>query len=179
VSLKLSEPGLAVIALQGDAQSITFTDFEAFAAYLKQEGLDHVAGVHERSGKPRSDIVEDYARCAKLLLKVGSGEGADRAVGLTLELVAERNPYALGADETLPVRLLYQGKPLADVQITAFSKAAPQERQHVRTDAGGRARIALPASGPWLLNAVHMVPPAPRGKAHWFSWWASMTFARP
>jgi len=77
------------------------------------------------------------------------------------------------------VRLLFNGKPIEGVQITAFSRADPGNRQRVRTDADGRAKIALPTAGPWLLNAVHMLPPTPPEKADWTSLWASMTFARP
>jgi hypothetical protein len=49
----------------------------------------------------------------------------------------------------------------------------------VRTDAEGRAQLNLAKSGPWLLNAVHLFEPPPGMKAHWTSYWASITFSRP
>jgi Domain of unknown function (DUF4198) len=72
----------------------------------------------------------------------------------------------------------HNGKPIAGVQISAFSNADPQTRHLVRTDAEGRARVALPSAGPWLLNAAHMVD-STTANLHWLSWWASLTFARP
>jgi hypothetical protein len=176
--VKLTGSGLAIVAGYTVPETLNFDTWEKFEAYLEFEGLQHIAPKHRAQGKPMTGIIEHYVRCAKLLLNVGGGAGDDRAIGMPLELIAERNPYRLAPGEMLPVRLLFNGKPIAGVQISAFNKSDPENRGHVRTDAEGRARIALPAAGPWLVNAVHMVEstiPA----AHWMSWWASMTFARP
>jgi uncharacterized GH25 family protein len=178
ILVKPSAPGLTVIASHTVPEKVSFDGWDKFEAYLTYEGLEQIATKHREQGKPTTGIVEHYVRCAKLLLKVGEGRGDDRALGLPLELVAERNPYTLAPGDMLPVRLLHYGKPIAGVQITAFSKADPNARQRVRTDAQGRGRIALPAAGPWLLNAVHMTDSNTAG-VHWQSWWASMTFARP
>lgn len=178
ITLRLTTPGLAIVAAHSVPETLTFDTWDKFEAYLQFEGLEHIAPKHREQGKPMAGIVEHYIRCAKLLLSVGGSSGEDRGLGLPLELVAERNPYRLAPGEALPVRLLHNGKAIAGVQISAFSKADPQARQHVRTDAEGRARIALPTAGPWLLNAVHMVE-SNTANVHWLSWWASMTFARP
>jgi uncharacterized GH25 family protein len=180
VTVKLNTPGLAIIAAYTVPETLTFESWDKFEAYLRFEGLEHIAPRHREQGKLMSAIVEHYIRCAKLLLNAAGagGGGEDRVIGLPLELIAERNPYRLAPGEALPVRLLHNGKPIAGVQITALNKADPQKRHHVRTDAEGRARIALPSAGPWLLNAVHMVD-STTANVHWLSWWASMTFARP
>jgi hypothetical protein len=179
LTLAFARDGLTVLAHHSTAEVLTFETWDKFESYLKLEGLEHIKPLHLQQGKPQAKIVESYVRCAKLMLKVGSGRGADRLTGMPLELVAERNPYDLAPGEALPVRLYYEGKPIGGVQITAFSKSHAQERQLVRTDGEGRARINLPTAGPWLLNAVHMFEPGPRDKAHWLSLWASLTFARP
>ncbi len=179
VTMTFKRPGLVTIAHYSTSETLVFDAWEKFEAYLKLEGLEHIAPLHRAQGKPLTKIVEIYSRCAKLLLDVGSAGGEDRAVGMPLELIAERNPYRLAAGEKLPVRLLYQGKPIAGVQITAISKADPTKRHNFRTDAAGRADITLAASGPWLLNAVHMIAPAAGDKAHWTSLWASLNFERP
>lgn len=179
VTMKFPQAGLAIFAHYSTAEPLTFETWEKFESYLALEGLQHIAPLHRQQGKPMTGIKEIYSRCAKLLMSVGGAGGEDRPTGMPLELVAERNPYQLGAGEMLPVRLLFNGKPIEGVQITAFSKTDTINRQRVRTDAEGRARIALPTAGPWLLNAVHMLPPSPREKADWTSFWASMTFARP
>lgn len=179
VTMKFPQAGLAIMAHYSTAEPLTFETWESFENYLALEGLQHIGPLHRQLGKSLTNIKEIYTRCAKLLLNVGGEGGEDRATGMPLELVAEGNPYQLAAGEMLPVRLLFNGKPIEGVQITAFSRAEPANRQHVRTDAEGRARIALPVAGPWLLNAVHMLAPGPRDKADWTSLWASMTFSRP
>lgn len=180
VTMKFPAPGLVIMAHYSTPEPLTFETWEKFESYLRLEGLERIIDLHRKQGKPKTGIKEVYSRCAKLLLDVGGkGRGEDRATGMPLELIAEKNPYRLDAAEELPVRVLYQGKPLAGVQITAIAKADPAVRRNVRTNIDGRASIALPFAGPWLLNAVHMLEPAANEKAHWSSLWASMTFARP
>src|SRR5207245_10429878 len=107
---------------------------------------------------------ELYSRCAKSLLLSGSPSEAegDRPLGFPLELVAERNPYALASGEDLPVRLTYQNRPLAAALVVALNRADPAERLSARSDRDGRVRFRLRASGMWLGRAVHIVP-APGG----------------
>jgi uncharacterized GH25 family protein len=179
VTIKPSVFGLVSLSHYSTRETVVFDDFPEFEKYLRMEGLNHIGPRHREQNKPMVKIREFYSRCAKLLLGVGDAAGEDRWTGMPLELVAERNPYKLAPGEELPVRLLHNGKPIAGIQITAFSRADPETKVKVRTDAQGRARIVLAQSGPWLLNAVHMIEPSPRDNAHWASLWASMTFSRP
>ena len=179
VKMTFAQPGLTVFAHYSTPEPLVFQEWEKFESYIQTEGLEHIVALHRQQGKPTTGIREIYSRCAKLLMNVQGAGGEDRLTGMPLELVAERNPYELGKDELLPLRLFFNGKPIAGIQITAFARADTTDRRRVRTDAEGRARIAVPASGPWLINAVHMLEPTAREKAHWTSLWASMTFARP
>ena len=179
VNMKFANPGLAVMVHYSTPETLKFESWDKFDFYLKFEGLEHIAELHRKRGLPETGFVEVYSRCAKLLLSVGGAGGEDRLTGMPLELVAEKDPYHLAASEPLPVRLYRNGKPIGGVQIAALAKLAPDNRHTVRTDAEGRAKIALPLAGPWLLNAVVMEEPRNGEKAHWTSLWASMTFARP
>ena len=62
--------------------------------YVKEEGLDAIAALRASRHETAAEAHEIFVRCAKSLLLVGTGEPAqaDRALGFTLELVAERNP---------------------------------------------------------------------------------------
>jgi uncharacterized GH25 family protein len=100
----------------------------------------------------------------------------DRRLGFTLELLAERNPYASRAGEDLPVRLTYDNRGLAGALVVAMNRLNPSEKLTARTDGAGRVRLRLRPDGMWLVKAVHMVP-APAGtNAEWASFWASLTF---
>jgi uncharacterized GH25 family protein len=155
-------------------------DAAKFEAYLKEEGLEKISALRARQGKSAEGAKEVFSRCAKALLAVtnGTGPGYDRVFGQRLELVAEKNPYALAAGGELPVRLLYEGKPLAGALVMALQRGRP-DKVTARTDAKGRATLKLDHPGFWLIKAVQMIPAAPDAAADWESFWASLTFALP
>ncbi|HYN20943.1 MAG TPA: DUF4198 domain-containing protein [Thermoanaerobaculia bacterium] len=166
-----AEPGLHWIVFDSNHASLEQTA-EKFDRYLDEEGLERV---RELGPSKTGTVKEIYSRCAKSLLAIGgtAGTGWDRAIGLELELVPERNPYDLKAGESLPVRLLYRGQPLAGALVKAVAANAEVS---ARSDSNGRAELRLDRPGLWLIKAVHMVP-APKGSvADWESLWASLTF---
>ena len=146
---------------------------EKFNAYLEEEGLDAILVLRAKRGDGNSVGRELYSRCAKSLLL--SGEG-DRRLGFPLELVAERNPYVLRDGEDLPVRLLWQGRPLEGALVVAINSASPKEKLSARSDRGGRVHFRLRPGSMWLVKAVHMVAAPPGADADWQSYWASLTF---
>ncbi len=177
-------PGLHWIVYDSNHASVELKG-EAFEKYLSEEGLERVSQERARRGQSAAPVREIYSRCAKSLVRVGPPSpdgtvaGWDRPLGLALELVPEADPYALAAGGELPVRLLYQGKPLAGALVAAFSKERPEEKVTARSDAEGRVRLRLARPGVWLVKAVHMVEPSqetPKPGADWESFWASVTF---
>src|SRR5439155_9586831 len=98
------------------------------------------------------------------------------ALPISLELVAERNPYAIRVGQDLPVRLTYEKRPLAGALVVAMNRLNPSEKQAARTDNDGRVRFRLRPGGMWLVKAVHMVPAHAGTNAEWASFWASLTF---
>ena len=169
-------PGQQVIGYYSNPSRIELPP-EIFNPYLKEEGLDSIIDVRARRGKTGAGAKELYSRCAKSLVLSGSpGEEADRVLGFPLELLAERNPYALEADEELPVRLTYESRPLAGALVVAINRANPTEKQSLRSDRDGRVRFRLTNGGMWLVKAVHMVPAPAGSEADWQSYWASLTF---
>jgi uncharacterized GH25 family protein len=119
-----------------------------------------------------------FSRCAKSLVLSGppsEGQG-DRRLGFPLELVAERNPYAIRTGQDLPVRLTYENRPLAGTLVVAMNRQNPSEKQAARTDNDGRVRFQLRPGGMWLIKAVHMLPAPAGSNADWASYWASLTF---
>ena len=93
--------------------------------------------------------------------------------------MAENNPYALAGGGDLPVRLLYEGKPLAGALVMALQRGRPGAVASVRSDSKGRATLKLDRPGLWLIKAVHMIPAPADAGADWESFWASLTFTLP
>lgn len=148
-----------------------------FEAYLAEEGLERISGLRKERGQTAAPVREIYSRSIKSLVQVGeTADGFDRVLGIPLELVAEADPSALSAGGELPVRLLFQGKPLAGVLVTAIPRGAPEARVSARTAADGRVRLGLDRAGDWLVKAVHMEPAPADSGADWESFWASLTF---
>lgn len=178
-TLTVRAPGRFWIVVRSGYFDLLYEKPGEFDAFLAMEGIDHLVPREQRGKVPVKEI---YSRCAKALLLAGkpaAGSAPDRAFGLPLELVAETDPYA-GKTREFTVRLLHRGAGLPGVLVTAFNKAVPGKRlTEARTDASGRARLALDGSGVWLLNAVHLVPAPNQRRAQWETLWASLTFEIP
>jgi uncharacterized GH25 family protein len=177
-TLTVRAPGRIWIVLRSTYYDLTYDKPGEFDAFLAKEGIDHLLPREQRGKLP---VRETYSRCAKSLLVAGpapSGSAPDRAFGMPLELVAESDPYA-GKSPEFRVRLLHRGAALPGALVIAFNKAVPDRRLEARTDASGRARLALDREGVWLLNAVHLLPAPKKSGATWETLWASLTFEIP
>src|SRR2546427_8547102 len=92
--IHVAETGLLIIGYQSHPKPIVLPA-NTFNQYLREEGLDAIAELRARRNQTSSDAKEIFARCAKGLVHYGTPTDAqaDRVLGFTLELVAERNPY--------------------------------------------------------------------------------------
>jgi uncharacterized GH25 family protein len=178
---RISEPGLQIVGYRSNTSKVEL-EAEKFEQYLKEEGLESIVAERARRGESQKPSREIYSRCAKALISSGGGAGRsghDRALGFTLELVPEKNPYALRPGSSIPFRLEHRGRPLAGALVVALNRDAPEKRLSARTDARGGVSFVLARPGAWLVKAVHMVPAPPDSGADWESLWASLTFEVP
>jgi uncharacterized GH25 family protein len=175
--VRVAIPGLVVIGYLSNPSAIELAP-DKFNQYLKEEGLDAIAALRARRKETGVAAHELFLRCAKSLVLSGAPSEAqgDRPLGFTLELVAERNPYAMRTGEDFPVRLTYENRPLAGVLVAAMNRLNPSEKLAARTDNAGRVRFRLWPGEMWLVKAVHMVPMPAGAQAQWASFWASLTF---
>lgn len=170
-------PGLYQIVYDSNHASLDLSG-EKFERHLAEQGLERISELRRRAGRSAVAAKEVYSRSVKALIAVGggAGEGYDRPAGLPLELIPERNPFLLTPGDELPVRLLYQGKPLAGAWVQARNPRRDVETVSGRTDREGRLRLRLASGGTWLVKAVHMIPAPRESGADWESFWASLTF---
>ncbi|MEL6946766.1 MAG: DUF4198 domain-containing protein [Pseudomonadota bacterium] len=180
------QPGLSIVVHQSNVDFITFKEWEKFKAYVEKEGLTGGLAPSLEGRKPMTDLREGYSRFAKTLVYSGTPQeqaaAKDQATGLKIELVALDNPTTLAADEALRVQALYEGKPYQGGQVTVFVGTKTEVAHRIITDENGIARIPAGGPGPYLLNIIKMTDPqskeAQDEKAHWESFWASLTFQR-
>jgi len=157
---RLKEQGVYVLVLQTDDAAQTHLPSIRFNDYLKAEGLTPALEQRARLHRMDADGSERYSRCAKSIVQVwpsgpGSQAHVSKPVGLPLEIVPEANPYAVPRSATLPVNVIYEGRPLAGalVKLTNLEDDASPFEMHP-TDQNGRAIFAMPKSGAWLLNVI-------------------------
>jgi uncharacterized GH25 family protein len=163
---------------------------DKFETYLVEDGLEAVIEARARAGKRGEPGRERFRRCAKTWIAgTVSASRLLRPAGLPFEIVPIHDP---GMGETHEVSVLFDGEPIDGVLVHAWRQpldadlqpeppASRGEVDHVaavRTDARGRAVLALSGGGEWLVSAVHMVP-STEPDTDWESYWASLTFARP
>jgi uncharacterized GH25 family protein len=156
-----------------------------FIDYLKEEGLGHLVDEVQRRGEANKKSRERYWREAKVLIRAGDGpaEHVTRPVaGMAAELVPDTDLTGAKVGDTIGVRLLSEGKPVAGAQVN-LAAAAPGPIKtrvaHARTDAEGRARLTISKQGPYLITSVHMVRrdgESGEQAADWESYWCSLTF---
>ena len=184
LSTRLAAPGVHVLGMQS---SFAFSELPAirFDDYAKVEGLALISAARQRLGTNAGAGRERYSRRAKSLIEVGTQTPANqrfatRPIGLKLEIVPDRNPYALDASRMLPVHVLYNGRRLANatVKLTDLGNDAKPVAMAV-TDRAGRARFRIPADGKWLLNVVWGEPVTGNPRFDFDTTFSSLTFGYP
>lgn len=152
-----------------------------FKRYMELEGAADLAAKYERQGLlPKSDsITRRYAKYAKTIVEVGRGgpRAFSRVAGQVAEFVPLRDPAALRAGDTLPIRLLYRGRPLGDAHVHAGPAADTATPDlSLTTDADGTVQLPVASAGLWNIRTIHIVP-APSGSgADWDSHFVSFVF---
>ena len=181
VAPSFSAQGLHVIAMQSnhatsELPAIRFND------YARVEGLTSILTARQRTGKTTAPGRERYSRRAKALIQVGQVTAANQAfatrpIGLKLEIVPDRNPYALGATRILPVHVLYNGRRLPGATVKLTNLGADERPLAVAvTDRAGQTRFRVPATGAWLLNVIWTEPVGNDQRVDFDTTFSSLTF---
>jgi hypothetical protein len=133
---------------------------------------------------PQTGFTESYLRYAKSLLAVGAGAGADRAMGLQMELVAQANPYTDTMAAGMPLLVLRGGQPFAHAQVELFAQGADGSvtASTYLADANGVATVPAQSGTTYLADSVDIYA-LPNDDALagpvWHSDWASLTYMVP
>lgn len=160
--ISFSAPGSYIVVLETSHAESTLPAIR-FNDYIKAEGIVPAVATRAAAGATDTPGRELYSRRAKAMIRIGDGSTPQpqmtRPVGLTLEIVPGVDPTAPDFKMTLPVTVLYLGKPLAGAFVKLNNldfDARPVATQ--LTDASGHATFTVPFKGLWQMNVVWTKP---------------------
>ncbi|MGL5008697.1 MAG: DUF4198 domain-containing protein [Paracoccaceae bacterium] len=178
------DSGLLVVVHETTDSTLTYNDFAKFTRFVTHKAATDVLDEHAARSLPETGFSEQYRRYAKSLIAVGDGAGADRAMGLRIEIVALANPYTDDVSGGLPLQVLLDGQPHAGAQIELFSRAPDDTvtiAMHI-TDATGIAVVPAEPGFSYLADTVDIYA-LPNDDVTagpvWHSDWASLTYLVP
>jgi len=193
LSFTTGEAGTWVAGVSTRARNIEMTG-EDFNGYLEHDGILDMLTWRKENDALEEEAVEKYSKHVKTIFQVGDQKTEDWNVELAypIEFIPLSNPYELKIGEELPVKLLFQGEPLANQLVYVGSdtahdhshdhdhaEGADHDHSHgttqLRTDANGQLRMKVTAVGEWYLRTIHLVHSEEEGLTH-ESNWATLTF---
>jgi hypothetical protein len=177
VQIAAPDAGTVILALAVKPRLIRLRSDE-FSEYLREDGLPQILELREKLGESDQAAVERYAKSAKAILRVGDPEDDtwSKRTGLKLEIVPDKDPYAIRPGQPLPVVVLFEGEPLGGLTVMGARAGHSADRVAGVTDAEGRVSLILPGPGRWYLRAIHMIRLQDDPQAQWESFWSTVTF---
>ena len=164
---------------QSTLPAARFNDFAA------EEGLTPALQTRAAAGQQNAPGREIYSRRAKALVQIGpyaprTGTAVLRPLGLSLEVVPLRNPYAPRPDGRLPVRILFKGRSLPGALVKLTNLDADERPVATRrSDRAGLATLVVPQRSKWLVNVVWTEPLKNDPRADFDTTFSSLTFGYP
>lgn len=178
--LHLAKPGGHLVSLERDVTRVQLRA-RKFNRYLADEGLLAPIADRKQAGEQWSRGRERYTRYVKAFVQVGelADSVSTRVLGQRLELVPDRQLTGLKTGDKLGVRVLFDGRPLANTQVEAFTRspAGSHTLGQPTSDGAGRVEFSIAEPGTVLLRTVHMQRCVGCDDAQWESFWAAYSFA--
>jgi uncharacterized GH25 family protein len=176
------EPGTYVVATSIKPRELKMKAAE-FNRYLQLEGVNDIFLERQKNNQLKEDSNERYSKHVKAIFQVGGQVGDARtdtfqkALGYPVEIIPQQNPYALKVGDSLTVRCVKDGQPLANQAVLYGwqTVSGPAKTNKARTDAQGFVSFKLAAAGVWYVKFIHMTRVS-EGAVNYESKWATLTF---
>lgn len=151
-----------------------------FTEYLEHDGIPSILEERRRKEISDRDEVEQYSKYVKAYLQVGDTQSPnyDSPVGLEIEIIPLTHPYRLKPGESLPVQVLFRGRPLRGLTLHAGHDGQSSAICQAETDRDGKAEIELSSPGKWYIRGIHLTQ-VNRENHSYESYWATLTFQVP
>ncbi len=190
LNFQTGEAGTWVAGVSTRANDIELSA-QDFNDYLEHDGVLDMLEWRKENNALDQPAAEKYSKHVKVIFQVGDKMTEDwkTPLGYPIEFIPQRNPYELHVGETLPIRLLKDGKPLANQLVYAGFSAGSHSHDHgeqagaehrhdegqMNTDADGIVNLKIDHEGKWFIRTIHMALSEEEGLTH-ESNWATLTF---
>jgi hypothetical protein len=170
---RVRSTGLAMVAVDLQPRSLELTPSQV-TEYLDEIGADADLRRQWNDRPEPKRWREIYSKHAKSFVRVDKTDDSwKQPAGLTLELMPLADPTSLHAGDTLSVRLVESGRPLANFPVGVVHESDPHGTL-LKTDSGGEVAVPLPKAGRYMLRATDLRP-AQRADADWISDFTTLT----
>lgn len=177
ISMAAPEDGMALVDMVTTTSSNEMSRAK-FIRSLDEGDPDNIAEKVKNSNQLY--YKETYTSYMKTLLPVekNSGNIYEKPQGDEFEIVIQQNPYKFNYGDDVTGEILFQGKPLANVEVDLFVRTGngmvfPQK---LSSDATGLIYFKLSREGIYILRAKHFIISRDKS-ADFQSWRATYTFA--
>ncbi|MFH1992135.1 MAG: DUF4198 domain-containing protein [Pseudomonadota bacterium] len=125
---------------------------------LDQKGTYIVAASRKKKGDKEHVPSEKYA---KSIITVGKGsENVSHSFGHRIEIVALKNPSEIKMGESLPVKILFEGKPLSTYAYATYAGYYSEDEPFpvvTKSNDEGVAYVNIAKPGIWMVVCNHKV----------------------
>ena len=173
---RFAEPGTYLVGA-GTRPMMARMSAEDFTFYLRYEGLIDDLRDREQRNEHGVAAAERYSKFAKAIIQAGEPrtDNFNAVVGHPIEIVPLENPYKIEIGQSLRVRVLRDGLPVANELVYASheghyeadSEGIVDEAVSVRTDDAGLAVIPIGSDGLWYVRVIDLVRIG--ASEHWYS----------
>lgn len=175
-NVTLLDEGVATIWVELAPKSLELKPSQVEEYFAELNASRELRMIWARAGKDRR-WREAYVKHAKTFVRVGTTAGDEswkEPVGMTLEIVPEKDPSTLRANDRLPVRVLKNGEPLANFSL-GIVREGNTFPGFARTNVAGRASFRLARKGRWMLRGTDLRQ-STKPDLEWESDFTTMTF---
>lgn len=128
------------------------------AISLNQEGTYVIAASRKRKGDREHVPSEKYAK--SIIIVVKGNENISKTLGHRIEIVPLKNPSEIKTGESLPVKILFEGKPLSTYVYATYAGYYSEDEPFpvlTKSNENGVAHVKITKSGIWMVVCNHKV----------------------
>ncbi len=183
LQFSLHEEGTAMVTFN-NVNSFLQTEAKEFNTYLTEEGLQYAIDYRRKQNQTDSVGREFYQRSVKTIVQVGAlkTEVYKKQTTLPVDIIPLSHPYKLVTGDSLKVRVLFKGEPLANAKIRLWHKLLNKVKDTSYTsNARGEIIFPVKTTGEWMVSCVAIErltdePGLPAIDTGWQSYWGSLTW---